>query len=45
MNPTRKNFRLKKKTLFIFKKSTQLYKRDITSDPVTITATTPQTSV
>jgi len=45
MNPTRKNFKLKKKTLFIFKKQIQSKSQIITSDPISVTATTPDTSI
>lgn len=45
MNPTRKNLKLTKKTLFLYKKQSNGLTVNFSSDPGGITALTPLTSV
>jgi hypothetical protein len=45
MNLTKKNFKLTKKTLFLFKKQPTVLSLNYSSDPITVTATTPLTSL
>lgn len=45
MNPTKKNLKLTKKTLFLYKKQSSNSAINFSSDPISITVMTPNTSV
>lgn len=45
MNPTRKNLKLTKKTLFLYKKQSNGLTVNFSSDPISTTVMTPNTSM
>jgi len=44
MNVSRKNLKLTKHTLFLYRKESRIQTRSMTSDPTSITSITPNTS-